>query len=560
MQRIVAMVCSLCLLFSLTSCSYTQSKPLTDNKLLYQFDQKNQLRYLYVTILPKDQQPKTFLDWKTLNQEKFSVGSDTYQKAKETTFNILFQEGTEAGPAQGMYGYGLTSANAVISLRGQSALFVEQKSYKIKLNEGEDRWNGQTTINLMKHQMDLSRIRNKLSFDYFTLIPNLISFRTQFVHLFVRDASEGEENAVFEDYGLFTWIEQPDSFTLRQHGLDPKGHLYKANFFEFFRYPDELKLKTDPDYDEERFELILEIKGNKDHTKLLKMLDDLNNEELDIDDVIHRHFDRENLLTWLAVTILFNNHDTNSQNFYLYSPSTSNTWYFIPWDYDKGWELDPEMGWDFPNQRGKLGHNWEFGIANYWGMVLFQRFFQKPENVQALNDKILELLKIITPQQTKAFIDAYRDVVRPFLMRDPDQKYLPGTLEQFDQMLERYITLPNEVAELYFDHIENPMPFYLGELEIIDQKLHLFWTHSFDLQGDPIHYRLQIALDPYFEQIVTDLDYIRKNYYYLDPLPAGTYYWRVIAIDRHGNEMGAFDILRIPSHESIRGVKSFILD
>lgn len=44
------------------------------------------------------------------------------------------------------------------------------------------------------------RFRNKLAYDLMKDIPQMISARTQFVHLYVKDETEGG-SGVFEDYG-----------------------------------------------------------------------------------------------------------------------------------------------------------------------------------------------------------------------------------------------------------------------------------------------------------------------------------------------------------------------
>ena len=71
---------------------------------------------------------------------------------------------------------------------------------------------------------------------------------------------------------------------LTAHGVDSNGQLYKINFFEFYRYEDVIRLTTDPAYDQTAFEKHLEIKGDSDHSKLIKMLDVLNDESSSMDD------------------------------------------------------------------------------------------------------------------------------------------------------------------------------------------------------------------------------------------------------------------------------------
>src|SRR6185369_6918071 len=116
-----------------------------------------------------------------------------------------------------------------------------QKSFKIELKKGEGTWRGQRTIALNKHVFDPSRVRNKLNFDLLKQVPNMVSLRTQFVHLYVKDETSDPWRSNFEDYGLFTQIELPDKTFLKAHLLDPKGQLYKTTFFEFDRYPDQIR-------------------------------------------------------------------------------------------------------------------------------------------------------------------------------------------------------------------------------------------------------------------------------------------------------------------------------
>src|SRR5690606_33747335 len=178
----------------------------------------------------------------------------------------------------------------------------------------------QQRLNLNKHIDDMSRIRNKLSFDLMETIPDTTSLRTQFVQLYVKDLSNGEKDAPYQDYGLYTHVEQPNKKFLKAHMLDPNGYLYKTKFFEFFRYPDQVKSTSDSNYDVTKFEEIFEIEGREEHDKLIEMLDAVNDYSIPIDETVEKYFDVDNFLTWTAMNILMDNMDTNSQNYFLYSP------------------------------------------------------------------------------------------------------------------------------------------------------------------------------------------------------------------------------------------------
>ena len=228
----------------------------------------------------------------------------------------ILQVGDENGPLQGEVGYGEIVPNATVKIRGQSSTERVQKNYKIELKEGKGEWRGQRTINLNKHGGEGLRYRNKLAYDLMKDIPQMMAARTQFVHLYVKDETAGG-SGVFEDYGLYTQVEQMNKTYLKTHGLDNNGHMYKIEFFEFMRYEDAIKLATDPTYDVDRFEDYLEIKGDDDHSKLIAMLEDVNDYSIPIEETVEKWFDTENIFYWMGFHILMGNEDTQSRNYYL---------------------------------------------------------------------------------------------------------------------------------------------------------------------------------------------------------------------------------------------------
>ncbi len=526
----------------------TYSPDLVDDSRVYEKDRINQVDYLYLTILPVKPGAKDHTTWGDLNEKDY-----TWNATDTPRLNIVFQQGDADGPAAGEFGWGETTANATITIRGRSSRRAPQKSYKVRLYDNAGYWNNQKVINLSKSPYDLTRIRHKLSFDYFQLMPDFASVRTRFTHVFVKDLSSGQVNAEFVDYGLFTQLEQVNKLYLRSHGFDPYGHLYKANYFEFFRYEDNLRLKTDPLYDEALFESHLQIEGDDNHTKLLTMLDDVNDLTKDFQAVFDTYFDRDNFLTWTALNIIFDNADTTTQNYYLYSPLNSNKWFFLPWDYDKGWGgtlLD-----DFETERGPM---WQRGLSNYWGMVIHRRFFKIPGAIELLNEKIDSIMTIVTEGQTRAFIDSYREVIDPIILSEPDIAYLPGTVEEYKSWMEHLPLEPQRQLQEYYEYLERPLPIFLGEVVQSNAQLQFQWDHSYDFQGDPLTYELFIAEDYTFDTIIKHEDNLQVSSLTMDVLPPGTYYWRVMVRDVHGNMMEPFDYYIDPVNgNTYKGMKQF---
>ncbi|USK53118.1 CotH kinase family protein [Cytobacillus solani] len=522
----------------------SEEKVFGEDPRLYEFEKKDSVVTFYITIGKE-------------NEASFYELNNWYSiHNSETTspkLDIMIQAGTAKGIKEGLFGFDETEMNASIQLRGKSTRVAAQKSFKIKLYDSAGLWRGQKTLNLNKHPYDATRVRNKLSFDYFTKIPGLTSMRTQFVHLYVKDLTKKDSNGKFEDYGLYTQIEQANERFLAAHGLDSNGNLYKATNFEFFRYHDQLKLETDSLFNKDEFEMILESKGSNDHRKLLTMLDDVNNQKLNINEVVERHFDKENYLTWIATNILMGNSDVTTQNFYLYCPSNSEKWYFLPWDYDGAWRSSPTA-----EKHSELA-DWQDGLSNYWGSVLHKRFFKDPKNVEVLTKKIEELTAIINPETTKKLLDQYYQTVSQFVKKSPDKDYLDVEIADFDDV---YYGIVNESLlnkEVYYKNLEKPMPFFLDDYKN-EKNQHVFtWDPSYDIQGDDLFYTLQISTDPAFSHIVHEKkDMIETQYAY--QLSKGTYYWRVVAKDAKNNVQTAFDLYEDEDGSKYFGVKKMIVN
>ncbi|GIP16206.1 hypothetical protein J40TS1_18480 [Paenibacillus montaniterrae] len=515
---------------------------LVDDKRLYERDQDDSLKALYITVLPKEEEGNSF-DWYQLNRQvDKELGQD---------LEVIVQEGLPdgAGPKAGMFEFDASQANASITVRGNSAWGRVQKSYRLKLYDDAGVYMDQRTLNLNKHIDDLSRLRNKLSFDLMETIPDMTSLRTQFVQLYVKDLSNGEKDAPYVDYGLYTHVEQPNKKFLKAHLLDPNGYLYKVKFFEFFRYPDQIKSTDDPTYDVARFEEILEIKGREEHEKLIEMLEAVNDYSIPIEETIEKYFDMDNFLTWTAVNILMDNMDTDANNFFLYSPLNVDKWYFLPWDYDGSWELQRNMNFIRPYQAG---------ISNYWGVSLHNRYFRNQENVDKLTAKMEELYEHYINEETlSAHIDKYLGIVEPFVRRMPDIQYLPDHVSQYEEDIQRIINTPKNSMERYYEDLEKPKPFYMNPVVERDGRLYFDWGVSFDLQDDDLTYRITVARDKELKDIVHQNMELKDVSYSIPKPEPGRYFWLVDVVDSKGNQQYNFEIYLDHEGEKYYGVRDF---
>jgi spore coat protein H len=364
----------------------------------------------------------------------------------------------------------------------------------------------------------------------------MLSLRTQFVHLYVKDETSVPPQTKFEDYGLFTQIEQPNKKYLKSRLLDPNGQLYKATFFEFNRYPEDIRLVTDPLYDENAFASKLEVKGNQDHSKLIQMLDDLNNYNIPIEQTFEKYFNQENYFTWLAYNILVGNVDTQSQNFYLYSPQNGNKWYFIPWDYDSTF---------FRVSRINFGYypydHFEYGINNYWGSRLSNRVLRVEKYRQMLDEKINELMNFLTPERINSMVDLDRKVTEAYIYKKPDLYYdsFPTTVKNQDFEL-----MASEIQlnyDLYLESLQTSMSFYLGTPEVNGDQLKFNWDESYNYSGEDVNYHFMLSKDSEYTNVLFE-DTLRNGFTIEIPmLEPGIYYWRVLATNENNKTAYPFD-------------------
>ena len=508
---------------------------ISDSNSIYKDDDDDSIVTMYLTVSQGNEADNTNHTWEDLNA--YSIYYYEEKGIERYRVEGILQVGDENGPVQGMFGYGEFAPNCTVQIRGATSTRSPQKSYKIEINKNEGYWRGQRTIALNKHVYDTVRFRNKMSYDLLKTIPGAFSARTQFVRLYVRDLTEGNTDAAFVDYGLYTQVEQINTTYLRNHGLDEFGQLYKANMFEFLQY-DAIKLKDDPSYDQTAFESILEIKGNDDHSKLIAMLADLNNYSIPIEDILNRYFDEENYFTWLAFQMLTGNGDTTSQNFYLYSPQNGNKWYFISWDNDDAWNYEENIAYNGEPS----GYIYTKGVSNYWGSVLHQRVLKSEECRKKLDDKVNEIREMLTKEKLTEMVASYAAVVEPFLASAPDAMYAPQPVAEFKKILQM---IPNEIEhnyEMYKISLDSPMPFYVSEPVFAGDKTMFTWDPSFDFDGESITYQFELATDYLFQSVISVQDNLSVAQAFTEKLLPGQYFIRITSKNESGMTQTAMEM------------------
>lgn len=486
--------------------------------------------------------------WREINSHDLDYYEKTGQEIYEC--GALVQFGNEEGPTSDKFGYGDVSENATVRLTGSKASEKQQKSYRIKINKGSGNMDGMKTLILNKSFTDPFRFTAKLSFDLMRETDEMMSLRTRFVHLYVRDEYEGEE--LFTDYGLYTMMEPVNKKYLSNRSIDSTGELYKLNDFDFARHEDVILNPTDAGYDQKRFEELLESKGSNDHTKLIKMLDALNASGASIEDVVDTYFDKENLYSFMAFNILTDNVDTDTENMYLYSPTGTDRFFIIPWDQDGALRNDYEHVRDPEYVR-----NWERGIYLYTDSKLFGSIMKSRHCVDELSAYIAKYHDgVLSGDNVLKKALSLSSIVKPYVYELPDRTYARVTEREYDELIG---LLPEQMDNnyyAYYDSLETPWPFHIMKPENDAGGIRFSWEDSTVLEGD-VTYKFELSDTWDFANVIETAEGLSDTEYSMDMLSEGQYFVRVSAVSSSGLSQEAYEFYNTEKKTRANGVLCF---
>lgn len=473
------------------------------------------------------------------------------QGARPYQCEAVFQLGDETAPTEGSFGYGELSANAVVRLQGANASRRQQKSYRVSIKDGKGSLDGMKTFVLSKSFADPLRITNKLCYQLLEDIPSLLSTRTQLVHLYVKDTTSGADT-LYQDYGLYTMIEPINRTYLKNRHLDDDGVLYKANDFDFARHEDVITLATSSQFREDAFEALLESKGSDDHSKLLAMLEAVNDPDIPIQEVISTYFDRDNLINWLAFNILTGNKDASTENYYLYSPTGSDRFYFISWDNDGAFRADYEE-MRAPGQSAA----WDTGIFSFYDNVLFARMLGDDVCISALSTAVDTLHETyLTESAVSSAVSSLTALAKEYLYSLPDRTFARVTQTQYDALAAGIYDQIEKNYYSYYESLELPAPFHIHEPEIqAGGSLRLSWENA--ARGREVAYTVMVDDSWDFATPLLSKSGISSTEWVVDPLPAGQYFLSVTAQTPGRKSQIAYETYSTEVKTTVYGVLCF---
>jgi len=530
--------------------SSAESTVLTDRASRYEGEEEPEIVTMYLTVGQGNKEDNTDHTWTEVNDYPTSYYEETGVLPYQC--EAVLQVGDDVGPKKGEFGYGELAANATVRLRGSGASRQPQKSYRITIKEGKGKWEDQKVVVLNKHSGDPLRFKNRLAYSLMQEIPGLFSARTRFVHLYVKDKTEGADG-LFEDYGLYTQVEQPNKAYLKNHGLDRDGQLYQADAFDWGEHEEALRLATDPAFSREEFEKYLEVKGNEDHTKLLKLLAAVNDETVPVTEVVEQYFVSENLYNWLAFQILTGNREAAYGNYYLFSPQAADKWYFISWNNDgmlsDFYERMRDPSWE---------NSWNHGIFTYAGAVLFERMLKEDACRDALNGAVEDLYeKYLTEEGIEALAEKYAELIKPHVYGLPDRLYARVDKAAYDVLADGLFEEITVHYEEYRESLSEPWPFHILEPEMDGGRLRLSWEEAYLHGGGEVSYRVELAKSHGFADCILKEEAVSGTEVFTEPLPEGQYFLRVRAVGPGGAAQDAYEFCYAESGERICSTMCF---
>lgn len=316
-------------------------------------------------------------------------------------------------------------------------------------------------------------------------------------------------------------------------------------------------LESDDSYNEETFNTFLENKGGTDNEALLSLLDDIADESITPDDFIEKHFDLDNLTSFLAFEILTGNKNTVTGNFALYSPLNGETWYLWPLDFDAA--FDREEDTLLSKQQDP---SWRYGVSEYWDSLLFRKCLQSDTLRKALLEKAQSLTEeggALYQETWSDEVETLAETVETYAFEDADKDGMPLTKDQYEALTAQI----QQAVPAYLNDLESsmerPMPFTVEAPTEENGTMKLSFTSSYSFSGDDLTYHVILSRTPDGSDVILEEE-TSDTTLSVDLPDPGQYFVFVTVRDTEGSEQEAENVYET-ENGTVYGVRCFwILD
>jgi spore coat protein H len=480
---------------------------LFDDEFVYEKVETYTLNFDHNTFInqPIDTSHNIYLTVLEMNNLSFTEYINQSDGKSSKTYDVYFYDDKKSLFDNGFF---VRQANSELKLKGKNPFNDRQKSFKLTLFDSEGLWENQKTINFEKQEADPLRIRNKLALDLQEDIDHLFSLKSSFVRLFIKDLNMDPDT--FYDYGLFVQVENMDDLYFLNREMSPEGYLYEMDNFRF-QEASLGRLEKDND---------VNTKGDKSNKKFNDFISAVHTPDIPTKLLVEQYFEKDHLLNWLAFNILIGNKNVVERDYYLYSPKTSNKWYFIPDD------SDASFG------RIKNAPNWKLGIGNYYNNALYSRILLDETLRNDLINRVETMGEELSASVVKEKLDIYYDEFFTSITNEPDFAMLEYSFEDFRLNYYELMNYPEKMIINFKESLNFPLPFKVS-IDLNEDDLVLSNFNSQMLDGSDVEYLVTLSHDKSQKDIVKQFSTM-EDFLIIENLDPGIFYVNVSAWHENG--------------------------
>ncbi len=259
----------------------------------------------------------------------------------------------------------------------------------------------------------------------------------------------------------------------------------------------------------------------------------------------------------MAFNILLDNKKSDTEKFYLYSPTGINKFYIIPGDMDSSLQGDYEL-----IQDSEYSSGWEKGIYLYNDSVLFSRIMKNSQCVSELSERIKYLHEsVLSAENVNNKAKELSEIVKEHLYLPPDMMYARVSSDNYDALLSMLPAQLDNNYYAYYDSILTPWPFHINEPLLKEGHVVLTWDESYILEGN-ITYDVKLSKSWDFASVIKAESNLSSTSFDVGALQPGQYFVSVRAKSDNGTgqEQEAYEYYNTETEKVAHGVMCFYVN
>ena len=389
--------------------------------------------------------------------------------------------------------------NAELYLHGGEHAYFPKKSFKVNFSN-DDRFFGRDIMNLMSEWNDPSFSREYLSFDMYDR-AGLVASDSWFAKLYING-----------DYmGLFLDVEQVDDILLSMTSLNDDASIYEAAGYGSL-------LSVQENIEDVWNKTTNQPTGFYDLDFLINWL------ETCPDDIFYNDladvFDLQELARTIAVNSLLGNSEVYYTNYYMiHDLSVNGKWTLLPRELADTFTYTSNYNEPFYYRAGDEG----LSVIN----KLVSRCWLDEDMQNLIINHITGLCdSIFTESYFQDITDSLESLLYSAVAEDTAKQF--STAEFVSALNNISIDAAGRSASVEESLANDPLPFDITKTTMTSTGVYLAWNRAFNALGTQASYRIEIADDSLFSNIIDEFNSTGKSFIY-NTAPPGRIFWRIYA-------------------------------